>query len=263
MKSIKGLILCIQFFTSIPIPYAVPMDKTYIERAIRMFPILGLLQGMIYTFITYLLVEWSPLSTLAISFIIWFVWILVTGGLHLDGWMDVSDAYFSYRDPKRRLEIMKDSRVGAFGVLSVIIILSARFLFIYETINRMTPVVYLFIFIIPFFGKIIVGTLIVTVKSAKSTGLGVMFQEAAKKKTLFTYPVYLVVLFLISFFIWPHSFFLLVVFLLITGVYIAVIRKKIVTWFGGMTGDVLGASIEGGETLLWMVLWLLLYFVTV
>ncbi|WP_033827920.1 adenosylcobinamide-GDP ribazoletransferase [Bacillus andreraoultii] len=262
MKTIKGLILCIQFFTSIPVPYEVPMDKTYIERAIRMFPMLGLLQGMIYTLITYLLVEWSPLSTLAISFIIWLVWILVTGGLHLDGWMDVSDAYFSYRDPKRRLDIMKDSRVGAFGVLSVMILLSARFLFIFETIDRMTPIVYLFIFIIPFFGKIIVGMLIVTVKSAKSSGLGVMFQEAATKGTLFTYPVYLVFLFLISYFIWPHSFFMLIVFLFFTGIYIAIIRKKIVSWFGGMTGDVLGASIEGGETLLWMILWLLPYFVT-
>ena len=50
--------------------------------------------------------------------------------------MDASDAFFSYRDRERRLEIMKDPRIGAFGVLRCLVLLSARFLFIYEIILR-------------------------------------------------------------------------------------------------------------------------------
>ena len=46
MKMMKGLIMCIQFFTSIPIPYEVPMDRRHINMAIKMFPVLGLLQGV-------------------------------------------------------------------------------------------------------------------------------------------------------------------------------------------------------------------------
>ena len=43
--------------------------------------------------------------------------------------------------------------------------------------------------------------------------------------------------------------------------FLIVISRKIVRWFGGITGDVLGASVEGVECLLWMMVWLWLYFV--
>ena len=89
-------------------------------------------------------------SPLAVAFVVWLSLIILTGGLHLDGWMDASDAFFSYRDKQRRLEIMKDPRIGAFGVLSVIVLLSARFLFIYEIILQAVEATYFFLFLIPF-----------------------------------------------------------------------------------------------------------------
>ena len=128
MKTIKGLIMSIQFFTSIPIPYEVPMDRDHIERAVRTMPILGLLQGFVYAGVLYGLLNWTPISPLGAAFFIWLSLIIVTGGIHLDGWMDTSDAFFSYRDKEKRLEIMKDPNTGAFGVLSVIVLLGARFL---------------------------------------------------------------------------------------------------------------------------------------
>lgn len=259
MKTIKALIMCIQFFTSIPVPYEVPMDREHMERAIRVFPILGILQGIIYIFITFALLEWTPLSTVAVAFFLWLSWIIVTGGLHLDGWMDVSDGYFSFRNPEKRLEIMKDSRIGAFGVLSVLVLLSARFLFIYETISRMSLWTYPLILLIPFFGKIMMGVLLIKVKSAKADGLGAMFQQAASKGTLWRYPVYLIVLLGMILFIWPESFWGLASFIIGSSLFILIARKKIIRWFGGITGDVLGAAVEGGETLLWLILWLLPY----
>jgi len=95
MKMMKGLIMCIQFFTSIPIPYEVPMDRRHINMAIKMFPVLGLLQGFLYGILAYALIGWTPLSALAIAFIIWLSQVVITGGIHLDGWMDCSDAFFS------------------------------------------------------------------------------------------------------------------------------------------------------------------------
>ena len=109
-----------------------PWIVIHIEKAIKMFPLLGILQGIFYAFLLYGLVNWTPFSPLAAAFFVWLSLIFLTGGLHLDGWMDASDAFFSYRDKQKRLEIMKDPRVGAFGVLSIIVLLSARFLFIYE-----------------------------------------------------------------------------------------------------------------------------------
>ncbi len=263
MKMMKGLIMCIQFFTSIPIPYEVPMDRTHINKAIKMFPVLGLLQGVLYSAILYVLLQWTPLSPLAMAFFIWLGLIIITGGIHLDGWMDCSDAYFSYRDQAKRLEIMKDPKIGAFGVLSVIVLLSARFLFIYEIVLRSVDHTFLFIVLIPFLGKIVMGILLLNVKSAKKEGLGSIFKQAASHRTLWIYPVYLVVMGLIILFVWPKAMDGFLLLVLAALLLLLVISRKIVKWFGGITGDVLGASVEGVELLLWMMVWLWHYFVTV
>ena len=262
MKMMKGLIMCIQFFTSIPIPYEVPMDRRHINIAIKMFPVLGLLQGFLYGLLSYALIQWTPLSALAIAFIIWLSLIVITGGIHLDGWMDSSDAFFSYRDIAKRLEIMKDPRMGAFGVLSVIVLLSARFLFVYEIVVMAVDVSYIFIVLIPFIGKMVMGVLLMNVKSAKEDGLGMLFKQAASKGTLWVYPIYLLLILLMILLLWPKAVSGVLLVVIIAFLFILVASRKIMHWFGGITGDVLGASVEGVEILLWMTVWLWHYFAT-
>ena len=117
-KLLKGLLIDIQFFTAIPVPLEIPMDKPHLKKAVQAFPLLGLIQGVIYTSLVYVLLEFTPFSNLAVAFMLWLTTILLTGGIHLDGWMDASDGFFSYKDQEKRLEIMKDPRTGAFGVIS-------------------------------------------------------------------------------------------------------------------------------------------------
>lgn len=251
----------IQFFTSIPIRYEVPMDRPHIHSAIKMFPMLGLLQGILYGVFMYALLHWTPLSPLAVAFFVWLALIVITGGIHLDGWMDCSDAYFSYRDRVKRLEIMKDSRIGAFGVLSVMVLLSAKFLFIFEVVLWSVDETFILIVLIPFLGKMVMGILLLNVKSAKEEGLGFMFQQAASQRTLWNYPIYLVLMGLLILWGWSNALIGFVVFIVIALIFIIVMSRKIVKWFGGVTGDVLGASVEGVECLLWMSVWLWHYFV--
>ncbi len=260
MKWLKGFLINLQFFTTIPISLELPMDKAYLEKTIKTFPLLGLFQGGIYAFILYAIIQWTPFSTLTAAFAVWLVGIILTGGIHLDGWMDTSDAFFSYRDKEKRLEIMSDPRTGAFGVISVIVLLSARFLFIYEIIERISPFSYLFIVLLPFFSKMVMGVLLLRVDAAKREGLGSLFKQAANGKTLLVYPVYLFVLFSVSAVFFPKTLWGNVALLLVSVLVLTFLQKKIITWFGGMTGDVLGASVEGTEVLLWMTLWLLHYF---
>lgn len=251
----------IQFFTSIPIPYAVPMDREHVERAVRTLPLLGLLQGIIYAGLLYGLLHWTSLSPFAAAFFLWLALIFVTGGIHLDGWMDASDAFFSFRDMERRLEIMKDPRMGAFGVLSVIVLLSARFLFIYEIVLFGTESVYLLIMLIPFLSKSMTGILIIKVRAAKEAGLGTMFKKAAGRYTLWFYPLYISIILAALWWLQPESFGGAIMLAVVTGVFLLFAAKKAVKWFGGITGDILGASIEGVEIVLWMALWLWHYFV--
>src|SRR5690606_9741307 len=128
----KGLWISLQFFTSLPINKQIPMNRDNIDKCIKSIPLLGLFQGVLYSLLLYFLIEWTPFSYVAIAFLVWLFTIILTGGIHLDGWMDTSDAFFSYQNKEKRLEIMNDPRTGAFGVLSVIVLLSGRFLFLYE-----------------------------------------------------------------------------------------------------------------------------------
>jgi len=262
IKFWKGFLINIQFFTAIPIKLELPMDREHLKRAVQAFPLVGLMQGIIYSSLFYLCLEFTPFSHLASAFLLWLATILLTGGIHLDGWMDASDAYFSYQDQEKRLEIMKDPRTGAFGVLSVLVLLSCRFLFIYESTANVENLVYIMILLIPFLSKSVMGVLLLTVKSAKNEGLGRLFQSAAKPRSLWPYSVYLVSLvILVSFF--NKELLKIGLLILVAACCLFFFRRKAVKWFGGMTGDVLGAAVEGTELLLWMTVWLLHYFVMV
>ncbi|WP_102272720.1 adenosylcobinamide-GDP ribazoletransferase [Cytobacillus massiliigabonensis] len=259
MKWIKGLLINFQFFTSIPVPIELPMDKDHLEKAIKTFPLLGLIQGGIYAFLFFAIIHWTPFSVLTAAMVLWLAGIITTGGIHLDGWMDTSDAFFSYRDREKRLEIMKDPRTGAFGVLSVIVLLAAKFFFMNEIAQQALPATYLFIVTIPFFSKMVMGVLLLKVKAAKKEGLGTLFKNASNKRTLVIYPIYIILLAAAGI-VFNQLLFGMIVFMIVSTLFLFILSKKIISWFGGMTGDVLGASVEGMELVLWMTLWLLHYF---
>lgn len=256
----QGILINLQFFTVIPIRREIPMGQKQLTRSVQTFPLLGLLQGLLASGLLYALLQWTPFSTLSITFFVWLFMIVLTGGLHLDGWMDASDAFFSYRDLEKRLEIMIDPRTGAFGVLSVIILLAAKFLFLYE-VAQGGGLTYLFIALVPFFSKSVMGVFLVCIQPAKQEGLATFFQNGIKRSSLWVYPVYwLLMIGLVAMFS-LKAMGLIVLLSVVTLVVALLIKRKIVSWFNGSTGDVLGASVEGMEVLLWMSVWLLHYFV--
>lgn len=261
-KLLKGFLINLQFFTAIPVHLELPMDKAHLKSAVQAFPLLGLVQGGIYASIFYVLLEYTPFSNLAVAFFLWLMTIVLTGGIHLDGWMDASDGYFSYKDQEKRLQIMNDPRTGAFGVLSVIVLLSSRFLFIYETTVNVHIISYLTIAAIPLLSKSVMGLLLLTVKSAKKEGLGAIFQSSATSKDLWTYLVYIIG-FLVFVIFFDGGFYYVSILLVAAVLILLFCRRKAIKWFGGITGDILGAAVEGTELILWMTLWLLHYFVMV
>lgn len=261
MKIMKGFLLNLQFFTALPIKLELPMDKAHLQKAMQTFPVLGCFQGVFYACLFYAVAHWTPFSHLAAVFLLWLATILLTGGIHLDGWMDASDAYFSYQEQGKRLEIMKDPRTGAFGVISIIVLLSCRLFFLYEATINVHIVTYILIAALPFFSKNVMGAILLTVKSAKNDGLGHMFQEASSAKMLWIYPLYIAAFLLIAALL-GVSLIPIGWLLLAAMVSYLLCRRNALKWFGGITGDVLGASVEGTEFILWLTIWLLHYFVT-
>jgi adenosylcobinamide-GDP ribazoletransferase len=120
-----NFLIALQFLTRIPIPEIQFNEKQNFVKCVKYFPAVGLVIGIFLAGAYNLLGDFLPNFVLAA--VILLVNILITGGLHLDGFMDTVDGLMSARDKDRMLEIMKDSRVGAHSVWAVICLLFIKF----------------------------------------------------------------------------------------------------------------------------------------
>jgi adenosylcobinamide-GDP ribazoletransferase len=113
----RTLLEALRFFTRLPLGYA-PHDADLLARSHPCFPIVGAAVGVILI-LAFNLVEPTLGRGLAVLVMLAVGWVL-TGGFHEDGFADVCDGIWGGFTPERRLEIMKDSRVGTFGSLGLI-----------------------------------------------------------------------------------------------------------------------------------------------
>jgi adenosylcobinamide-GDP ribazoletransferase len=107
----------VTFYTIIPLPRNCETD---FKRIARWAPCIGLILGGLLG-LTDTILEWLSFPVLTRSVAIAILWIALTGGLHLDGAMDTADGLAVW-DKNRRLEVMKDSNTGAFGVMAAVAI---------------------------------------------------------------------------------------------------------------------------------------------
>ncbi len=114
----QGFIGAIVFYTQIPIPAIIPYQ---IYRIARFAPWVGLLIGMVLVLGDTLL-GWLGVANFSRAVLLVCLWVLLTGGLHLDGVMDTADG-LAVQNPQQRLQVMQDSRTGAFGVLAAVLLI--------------------------------------------------------------------------------------------------------------------------------------------
>ena len=122
---LTDLALAWRLLTIIPLPF-IPQDfNRPAGRAAAYYPLVGLILGLLLAGTDWILALFLP-NGLAAALLL-ALWAGLTGLLHLDGLMDSCDGLLPPRDPAHRLEIMKDSRVGAFGVVGVVLLLLLKF----------------------------------------------------------------------------------------------------------------------------------------
>ena len=124
----RGFLAAIAFLTRIPVP-AGAVDEGTLGRAAAFFPAVGALLGLLLAGVS-MGAEALWHSPGVCSALVIVTLVLATGGLHMDGLMDTCDGIFGGRTAQRALEIMKDSRVGAFGALGAMCVLLLKFGFI-------------------------------------------------------------------------------------------------------------------------------------
>jgi adenosylcobinamide-GDP ribazoletransferase len=118
------LIAAIRFLTIIPVPGKIGTSTEALAGSLYCFPLVGLLIGGVTGGLFYLAGPYLPpplAAVLAVTLLLAF-----SGGLHLDGVADCGDGFFSSRLRERMLEIMRDSRIGAMGVIALVLVLAFK-----------------------------------------------------------------------------------------------------------------------------------------
>jgi adenosylcobinamide-GDP ribazoletransferase len=119
------IIVAFQFLTIMPALIQRRFTAQEMGRAVGWFPLVGLALGLVLYGVNYVADLFFP-ANVATALTI-FAWVAFTRAFHLDGFMDTCDGLFGGFTPERRLEIMKDSRLGAFGAAGGILILLLKY----------------------------------------------------------------------------------------------------------------------------------------
>lgn len=250
----NGFKIAFSMYSKIPMPKTEWNEKN-MRYSMCFFPLIGLVIGA-------LLYGWCILcSYLGFGVIlrlagILVIPILITGGIHLDGYIDTQDALSSYQTKERKLEILKDSHIGAFALISctVYFVIATG---VWSELNSQAVLTLSFGYVL---SRALSGFSVVTFDLAKDSGLAHAFSDAAQKR---------VVRYVMLFFAIVSGIVMLIIggviglnivlgAILVFHIYGFVSYKQ----FGGITGDLAGWFLQicelamaigalAGQTFIW------------
>jgi cobalamin 5'-phosphate synthase/cobalamin synthase len=255
MRAFRALVLswfhaCIaafQFLTRFPLPLKLDYTELIFRRSVVFYPFVGVMIGLLLTLVGAGLREWIPSFPVAV--IVLSLWIAITGALHLDGLMDTADGVLSHRSREQMLEIMKDSRVGAMGVIVCVLYMLLKLSFIMELVDGSWNVAAVFFICAPIWSRWFMVVAIVRWPYARTgtKGLGSYFQTVQLRHvilaSLIAYLFTLGALWIFGF----GGFTLLLYslgFPMISGLLGWAMAQYLFRKLGGLTGDTYGALNE-------------------
>lgn len=231
--------------TRIPIKADIGFDEEF-HKSIVYFPLVGFVIGLISFFIGSLAIRiFDPFIT---SILIVAGEVILTGGLHIDGLGDTFDAIYSNRDKERMLEIMKDSRLGTNSLLAILFLVLIKIGLLNSAINSNLMCLIIFM---PMISRLGVIVMLYKTVTPRKVGMGNIFIGKATLCMFITAIVYTIVIIVaISKFIFLSTNLNIIKLLLsIVAVMIFdyLFKNHIYKKIDGVTGDILGCTIELGE----------------
>jgi adenosylcobinamide-GDP ribazoletransferase len=199
---------------------------------IPFFPVVGLILGAMVAVFDFVALYFWPVYVVAVLDVVLLV--VLTGALHLDGLGDTADGLYGRRPREEALRVMKDSRIGAMGLVVIVCVLAVK----WAGFTSLGPHRMLLMIIVPSLARasMIFGMYFLEY-GRPGGGTGHPFFENPLNKKAF---IYLVVPSLLCVFAGLRGIGALVFFVLITGGMIYFYQKRI----GCITGDMLGAMVE-------------------
>lgn len=234
----NSLLFAVGFLTSIPVRTPAP-QRGDPGRAGGWFPVVGLFIGVILAAAHYALSQvFSPLLSAALTVALW---ALMTGGLHLDGLADCGDGLLAAVSPERRLEIMRDPRLGTFGGAALILHLLLK---TFAIASLPVPSIVAFL-LAPSIARWLI-LIVAAQPSARPGGLGEAFKQGLNRTVYVGAAIIPIVLIVLGG--WRAIIAAIVVHGAAWGI-IRLTRSRL----GGVTGDVFGLTVEVSELIVLLV----------
>jgi len=230
---IDDMLSAFGFLTVLPLTNIAGGSTPRPGRMYAYFPLVGLLIGAIVALLAF--IAFMPRAVVA--FLVLAVWVILSGGLHLDGLADTCDGLLAPTTPERRLEIMKDPRTGAWAVVGVALVLLGKWVSISNV-----PV--LALLLPPVAGRWAMVMAAALFPRASETGMASRFANGFGQNQVLAASITAgVVLLAVTVFEGWHA--------LVAGAIVALVMYGIGAWatrrLGGLTGDIYGAICEVTE----------------
>lgn len=239
MKILESIVVAFQFLTRLYLPINVEWDTENLRRSLMWFGLVGAFIGVILAGAMTLFNRFDLIPAV-VAIIILLIWIFITGGMHIDGISDMADGFFSMRDKEKTLEIMKDSHVGAFGVITIVFLLLIKFEMLKEFII-IEKNVWLLI-LPPTIARIAAGLVLSFYETTKKSGLGYTFHSSDPR---IFWAIGFIVTLIISSILNIKSLIFIAFAILVANLMALWAKKKI----GGLNGDIYGAIVETVEVI--------------
>ncbi len=262
MSFFKSIVLAFSMFSALPMPQ-VEWNEKNMRYMMAAFPLVGVFIAFLCA-VCFVLVQFlgnfhKNFSPALISLFFTLIPVLVTGGIHLDGFMDTCDALGSHASLEKRLEILKDSHSGAFAVLGCVIYFLCYFVLSHELfgfffgaessrrfVNHFTQLMAFFpllsIFVL---SRLLSAFAVATFPIAKNSGLVHTFASASAKRftSIWCGFWFILLSIAISFLFGTSGIVIVAASLFVFAAYFFISKKN----FGGITGDTAGWFVQISE----------------
>ena len=237
MYLLRSLAIAISMYSKIPVP-TVDWNEKNMKYAMCFFPVVGAAAGGLQLLIGYLLLKYTSCGNLFFAIAMVLIPVIVSGGIHLDGFADTVDALSSYGDREKKLEILKDPNTGAFAVIGLCVYFLADTALWSEVTVELLPVIACTYML----SRSLSGISVVSFRAAKNSGLLRTFQDGAQKKRV---RVVLIVWACVCggimlYLSWKTAVIVILAALFVFLYYYRMSRKQ----FGGITGDLAGYFLQ-------------------
>jgi len=245
------------FYTRIPCPKNITHHPDYLNKATRYFPLIGWIVGSIsfsafYIFSLFLSIESAVIFAIIAS-------ILATGAFHEDGFADVCDGFGGGWTKEKILLIMKDSAIGAYGAIGLVLLFLAKFKLLSESIlifknNHNYFLLYLFFISVHSLSRLSAISIIFTHEYSRDDATSKskpIAKQHTWKEIFGSFFFGLLPLLALAYFSFEIKVLLVLIPIFLTRYFLARYFQK---WIDGYTGDCLGATQQVCEVIFYLSL---------